>query len=171
MTRTPMPETSVHLHHQLYFRKRKIRPPKNTMMPPPARDFVFAKNLYQREFRVLVPAPANPRHHFRPLRLGENVRHSSGIKAHFESGQIPLATGRYVLNCNAIEVPRQIELVQQACQSPRAAANLGTVATLKCSGCGIEVEPSGNFGHSAIRYQFLQKRVARRCHQASTVIA
>ena len=46
-----------------------------SLLPPPARDAVTTQQFYQRQLRVLVPAPANPRHHFRTLRLGENVRH------------------------------------------------------------------------------------------------
>src|SRR6185295_8270584 len=46
-----------------------------SLLPPPAGDAMRSQQLRQCQFRVLVAAPANPRHHFRPLRLGENVRH------------------------------------------------------------------------------------------------
>jgi hypothetical protein len=54
---------------------RQHGPTANFHMPPPAADAMPPHQHRQRQFRVLVPAPTNPRHHFRPLRLGKNVRH------------------------------------------------------------------------------------------------
>jgi hypothetical protein len=39
------------------------------LLPPPPGDAVRPQQLRQRDFGVLVAAPANPRHHFRPLLL------------------------------------------------------------------------------------------------------
>ena len=76
MLRATVPEAAIHKNGQPLFWENEIRLAKNRLMPPPTFDAVPAQQFGQRQFRLLVAAPANPRHHFRPLRLGENVRHS-----------------------------------------------------------------------------------------------
>ncbi len=72
---TTMPETPVHKKCEFEFEKNKIRFAEHRLMSPPASDFVSLKKLCQRNFRGLVAARANKRHHFRTLGFGENVRH------------------------------------------------------------------------------------------------
>ena len=70
-----MPETAIHEHRHPPLGENEIRPPKNRLMPPPPGDAMAPKEPHQGQFRVLVPARPDARHHLRPLRLGENVRH------------------------------------------------------------------------------------------------
>ena len=96
MLGTIMPEAAIHKNREPRLPENKIRPntktgravlprrrdiwaaqqrgpTSNLNVPPPAGNFVPTQQFCQRQFRVLVPAPANPRHHLRPLRLGENI--------------------------------------------------------------------------------------------------
>ena len=70
-----MPETAVHKYRELELGKNKVRFAEHPLMSPPAGDFVSLKKLCQRNFRGLVAARADKRHHFRTLGFGENVRH------------------------------------------------------------------------------------------------
>jgi len=70
-----VPETAVHENREFELRENEIRFAKKFLIAPPTCDAMRSQKYCQSQFRVLVPAPANPRHHFRPLRLGENVRH------------------------------------------------------------------------------------------------
>lgn len=72
---TAMPETAVHEHCELEFGKDEIRLSKERLIAPPTGDVVQSKKFRQRQFRILVPTPANPGHDLRSLRLGEDVRH------------------------------------------------------------------------------------------------
>ena len=57
-------------------------PTTNFDVSSPSFDSIRAQQLGQRQFRVLVSAPTNPRHHLRPLRFGENVSHFSTTGGH-----------------------------------------------------------------------------------------
>lgn len=50
-------------------------------LPAPARQAMPPQQFRQRQFRGLVAARADARHHFRPLRLGEHVRHGIFLTA------------------------------------------------------------------------------------------
>ena len=54
---------------------RQHGPATNLKMPPPAGDAMRPQQKHERQFRVLVAATPYLRHHFRPLRFGEHVRH------------------------------------------------------------------------------------------------
>jgi hypothetical protein len=71
---TTMPETTVHKKREPDFWENEIRLAEDFSIPPPAGDFVPAKEFCQRDFRVLVSVRANARHDFGTLRFGENVR-------------------------------------------------------------------------------------------------
>jgi hypothetical protein len=110
MTRAPMPETSIHQHHHFLPRKQKIRPPEDRPLPPPARDAVPPQDFHQRQFRVLVPAPPDPRHHLRPLRLREHISHApikpqnpSYVLAFLIAGIAPETTPRTMITTPAPE--------------------------------------------------------------------
>src|ERR1035437_6853176 len=77
-------------------------------LPPPAGDAITPPQFCQRQFRVLVAATANPRHYFRPLRLGENVRH----RHEFSQIQAAQIGGR--LSFVASGVPPDVEGVRLA---------------------------------------------------------
>ena len=53
------------------------RGPTNFNVPPPSADAMRSQQLRQRQFRVLVPAPANPRHHLGTLLFGKDISHNS----------------------------------------------------------------------------------------------
>lgn len=72
-----VPETSVHEYGQLGFWKNKIRLAENRTMATPAGDVIRSKNFRQRDFRGLVAASANLRHHHSALGFGENVSHAT----------------------------------------------------------------------------------------------
>jgi hypothetical protein len=74
--RATVPEASVHKYCQLVRGKDEIRFAENCQVATPAGDAMAAKELYQRDFRLLVPASTNTRHHLRSLGFGEYVRHS-----------------------------------------------------------------------------------------------
>ncbi len=93
MLRTTMPETAIHQNRHAQLWKNKIRIPKDGLMPPPTPDFVLPQQAHERDFSLLIPAPPNPRHHFRPLRLGEYVRHydSSRLRRRTTGRQLELS--------------------------------------------------------------------------------
>ena len=70
-----VPETAIHKKSEPHLPGNKIWFSKYRLMPPPAGDFVPSQQTNKRDFRILVPAPANARHHFRPLCFVENVSH------------------------------------------------------------------------------------------------
>ena len=78
MTRAAVPEAAVDEHREPSGRKHKIRPARQRPLPPPARESVRTEQRRPSPFRRPVPAPTDPRHHFRALRLGPDVglRHS-----------------------------------------------------------------------------------------------
>jgi hypothetical protein len=71
----PMPETPVHKHRDVLTAKHKVGFAKHWLIPSPASNPVASQEFRQRQLRPLVPPPANPRHHFGTLPLGENVNH------------------------------------------------------------------------------------------------
>ena len=73
--RAAMPETAVHKHRELELLKNEVRLAEDFLITPPASDAIRPENFCQRQFRVLVSSSGNPRHHFRPLRFSENIRH------------------------------------------------------------------------------------------------
>jgi hypothetical protein len=77
MSWAAMPETAVNKHGELLFRKGKVWLAKNRKVSSPACNFILSKQANQRDFCVLVPATANPRHHCRSFCFGENVSHWS----------------------------------------------------------------------------------------------
>ena len=72
-----MPEATVNKDRQFLPWKDEIRVAEDFLIPTPAGNLVPAKYFYQRNFCVLIPATANPRHHFRPFDFGENVCHEA----------------------------------------------------------------------------------------------
>lgn len=70
-----VPEATIDEHSNTRIWKDKIRPSEHLLIPAPAGDAVRPEQLCQGKFRLLVAAPANPRHHFRPFTFGKNVRH------------------------------------------------------------------------------------------------
>jgi len=95
--RAAMPETTVHKHRELQLWKNEIRPDTegrarhsvradgsqgtasptmNLNLPPPARDAMPPQQFRQRQFRILVAAPANPRHHLGTFGFGKDISHS-----------------------------------------------------------------------------------------------
>ncbi len=72
---TAVPETTVHKKCEPRLPEHEVWLAEQGLIAPPAGDAMPPEQPHQRQFRGLVPAPANPRHHFRPLRLGENVCH------------------------------------------------------------------------------------------------
>ena len=70
-----VPETAINEHREFEFQKNKVWLSKNGPVASPAADAMPPHQHRQRQFRILVPAPVNPRHHFRPLYFSENVRH------------------------------------------------------------------------------------------------
>lgn len=73
-----MPETAVHEHRQPRFSEHEIGFAECPALSAPAGDAVKSQQPqqpHQRQFRLAVPAPANARHHFAALGLGENVGH------------------------------------------------------------------------------------------------
>jgi len=73
-----MPKTAINKHDEFLFRKSKIWPAKNRKVSSPACYFILPKQTCQRDFSVFVSASANPRHHCRPFRIGENIYHWIG---------------------------------------------------------------------------------------------
>jgi hypothetical protein len=68
-----MPKTAVHEHREPEFWKDEIRLAEDRLIALPAGDVMPPQQFHQGNLRILVPASANSRHHFRPLRLGENI--------------------------------------------------------------------------------------------------
>ncbi len=77
MNRTPVPETPVDENDYTLLGKSEIGSSDQFLMASPSHDVICPQQLRQRNLGVLVPPPANPRHHFRPLPLGEYVRHQT----------------------------------------------------------------------------------------------
>jgi len=75
MAGAAVPETPVHEDRDAQLGENKIRLAEDRLLPAPAADALSAEEPNQSKLRVLVPAPTNPRHHFRPLGLGEGVSH------------------------------------------------------------------------------------------------
>ncbi len=71
-----VPEAAIDKDRDALFAKHEIRPAKHIGMTPPAGDFVGPENRDQRQFRLLVPAPADFGHHLGTLLFGEDVGHS-----------------------------------------------------------------------------------------------
>ena len=71
-----MPETAVHEKCEANLSKDKIWFAEQRLIASPTCDAMSPKQLHQRQFRVLVPAPANPRHSFRSLFFGEEIGHA-----------------------------------------------------------------------------------------------
>jgi hypothetical protein len=61
--RTTVPETAVHKNCEPRLLENEIRFAKDCLMASPAFDAMPPEQSCQRQFRVLVAAPANPRHH------------------------------------------------------------------------------------------------------------
>lgn len=72
-----MPEASVNEYGQLVHLKNEVWFSEHGQIAPPARDVVATEQFCQRQFRVLVPASSNPRHHLRSLGFGEDVGHAT----------------------------------------------------------------------------------------------
>ena len=79
-----MPETAIHKHRQLELGENKVRPDlkpdtgnlkPDLHLPPPARDTLRPHQPEQRDFRLLVAAPADAGHDLGAFGLGEDVRH------------------------------------------------------------------------------------------------
>lgn len=66
-------QPAVHENGNALAGKNEIGFAENGRVPPPAGDAVFAHERNQAEFRVLVPARTDERHHRAALHLGENV--------------------------------------------------------------------------------------------------
>ena len=56
-----VPEAAIHEQGHPRLPKNKIRLAEDLLIPPPARDAVLPQQQSQRQFRLLIPAPANPR--------------------------------------------------------------------------------------------------------------
>lgn len=67
MSGTAVPEASVNENDDPLLVEYEIRFPEERLIATPAGDVLAAQELHQCDFRVLVAAPANPRHYFRPL--------------------------------------------------------------------------------------------------------
>ena len=57
-----MPETAVHKNSELKFWENEIWFAKHGLIPSPAGDALPPEHFCQRDFRVLVPVPANCGH-------------------------------------------------------------------------------------------------------------
>lgn len=77
MFRAAMPKTAIHKHRKPCFWEDEIGFAENRLMSAPAFDAMPPEQFRQRQFRFLVPASTNPRHHCRPFCFGENVSHWS----------------------------------------------------------------------------------------------
>src|SRR5437879_711718 len=90
MFRAAVPETAIHEHGNVLLGKDEIRSDDGRacwpsaplplvyldhLLSSPAGDAVLAEERQQGHLRLLIAPPANPRHHFRTLALGEYVRH------------------------------------------------------------------------------------------------
>jgi hypothetical protein len=69
-----VPETAIHKYGYLEACENKVRPAQNWVMPAPTGDALTAKNVAEREFRVLVSLRLDLRHHFGALLSREHVR-------------------------------------------------------------------------------------------------
>jgi len=58
-----VPKTTIHKNREFDFPENKIWFAEDGLIAPPAVDAMRPQKYCQRKFRVLVPAPANPRHH------------------------------------------------------------------------------------------------------------
>ena len=67
-------------------------------MPPPAGNSIRAQQPRQRQFRVLVPATANPRHHLETFCFGKDIRHKDKALTRIT----PIAANS---NCNSLSPP------------------------------------------------------------------
>lgn len=70
-----VPEAAVHEHREPRLLESEIWFAEYRLIAPPARDAVPPHQFRQRQFRVLVPASANPGHDIGAFRLGEDVWH------------------------------------------------------------------------------------------------
>jgi hypothetical protein len=70
-----VPETTIHEHREFEFQKNKVWLSKNLLIPPPAADAMSPHQHRQRQFRVLVPTPANPRRDLGTLSFGKDISH------------------------------------------------------------------------------------------------
>src|SRR5690349_19682426 len=101
-------------------------------MPPPARDAVRAEHPHQRQFRVLVPASADARHHIAALRFGKDIGHGILLaRSSLECTRIPADRGCvHGTSRSASESPRvRIESTSRLF-SPAAAGPADTAAVL-----------------------------------------
>jgi hypothetical protein len=73
--RALMPETSIHKDRQFEFGKDKIRFPRNWPVATPPGDALSAEELHQSNFRLLVSASTDARHHLRAFGFGEDIGH------------------------------------------------------------------------------------------------
>jgi hypothetical protein len=80
MLRATVPKTAVHENRDLQRVKYEVGSSEHGTMSSPAAHAVTAQENHQGEFRILVAAPANPRHDFGAFRLGENIRHSESFR-------------------------------------------------------------------------------------------
>ena len=72
-----MPKTPIDKHRNSRFLERKVGSSRQLKVPPPALDSVLTKQSRQSQFRRSVTAPANARHDFGTLCLGEHIAHAS----------------------------------------------------------------------------------------------
>ena len=74
----PLPQfraDSVHEYGQSLFWENKIRFACQRLMPPPALDAMFTKELQQFDLSGFVALPANAGHHLAAFVFGEDVGH------------------------------------------------------------------------------------------------
>jgi hypothetical protein len=75
VSRTAVPETSIHKDRDLLLAKDEIRLPRQRRSASPAGDAMRTKQCNHPKFCVAISARADQRHHHASLRRRENVSH------------------------------------------------------------------------------------------------